>query len=198
MTKDGLLREMGIESWYLRPEEKLQNKDEIKQSATHFFKSDPKENRIEKKSLFEKRAPSVLQTDHEAFKFSFLNSNDLVLVFSDELTNVYQRVLKDLIKSFELLNDSFKQSKSRTEIRTNVFEWPLVEGDGDPAKALSVFFDKYSEERKKLVICESAFRLIQSHIAKDVIYQIVPDVIQIVSSHEAKKVVWEVLKSISK
>ena len=139
MTKDGLLREMGIESWYLRPEEKLQNKDEIKQSATHFFKSDPKENRIEKKSLFEKRAPSVLQTDHEAFKFSFLNSNDLVLVFSDELTNVYQRVLKDLIKSFELLSDSFTQSKSRTEIRTNVFEWPLVEGDGDPAKALSVF-----------------------------------------------------------
>ena len=152
MTKDGLLREMGIESWYLRPEEKLQNKDEIKQSATHFFKSDPKENRIEKKSLFEKRAPSVLQTDHEAFKFSFLNSNDLVLVFSDELTNVYRRVLKDLIKSFELLSDSFTQSKSRTEIRTNVFEWPLVEGDGDPAKALSVFFDKYSEEGKKLVI----------------------------------------------
>ena len=198
MTKDGLLREMGIESWYLRPEEKLQNKDEIKQSATHFFKSDPKENRIEKKSLFEKRAPSVLQTDHEAFKFSFLNSNDLVLVFSDELTNVYQRVLKDLIKSFELLSDSFTQSKSRTEIRTNVFEWPLVEGDGDPAKALSVFFDKYSAEGKKLVICESALRLIQSHIAKDVIYQIVPDVIQIVSSHESKKVVWEVLKSISK
>ena len=198
MTKDGLLREMGIESWYLRPEEKLQNKDEIKQSATHFFKSDPKENRIEKKSLFEKRAPSVLQTDHEAFRFSFLNSNDLVLVFSDELTNVCQRVLKDLIKSFELLSDSFTQSKSRTETRTNVFEWPLVEGDGDPAKALSVFFDKYSEEGKKLVICESAFRLIQSHIAKDVIYQIVPDVIQIVSSHESKKVVWEVLKSISK
>jgi len=198
MTKDGLLREMGIESWYLRPEEKLQNKDEIKQSATHFFKSDPKENRIEKKSLFEKRAPSVSLTYHEAFKFSFLNSNGLVLVFSDELTNVYQRVLKDLIKSFELLSDSFTQSKSRTEIRTNVFEWPLVEGDGDPAKALSVFFDKYSEEGKKLVICESAFRLIQSHIAKDVIYQIVPDVIQIVSSHESKKVVWEVLKSISK
>ena len=48
------------------------------------------------------------------------------------------------------------------------------------------------------MICESAFRLIQSHIAKDVIYQIVPDVIQIVSSHESKKVVWEVLKSISK
>ena len=73
------------------------------------------------------------------------DSNDLVLVFGDELTNVYQRVLKDLIKSFELLGDSFTQSKSRTEIRTNVFEWPLVEGDGDPAKALSVF-DKYSEE----------------------------------------------------
>ena len=198
MTKDGLLREMGIESWYLRPKEKPGNKDEIEHSAAHFFKSDPKENRIEKKSLFEKRVPSVLQTDHEAFKFSFLNSNDLVLVFSDELTNVYQRVLKDLIKSFELLSDSFTQSKSRTEIRTNVFEWPLVEGDGDPAKALSVFFDKYSEEGKKLVICESAFRLIQSHIAKDVIYQIVPDVIQIVSSHESKKVVWEVLKSISK
>ena len=97
-----------------------------------------------------------------------------------------------------MLSDSFAESKSRTEIRTNVFEWPLVEGDGDPAKALSVFFDKYSEEGKKLVICESAFRLIQSHIAKDVIYQIVPDVIQIVSSHESKKVVWEVLKSISK
>ena len=80
MTKDGLLREMGIESWYLRPEEKLQNKDEIKQSVPDFFKSDPKENRIEKKSLFEKRAPSVVQTDHEAFKFGFLNSNDLVLV----------------------------------------------------------------------------------------------------------------------
>ena len=198
MTKDGLLREMGIESWYLRPEEKLQNRDEIKQSVPDFIKSGPKENRIEKKSLFEKRAPSVLQSDHEAFKFSFLNSNDLVLVFSDELTNVYQRVLKDLIKSFELLSDSFTRSKSRTEIRINVFEWPLVEGDGDPAKALSVFFDKYSEEGKKLVICESAFRLIQSHIAKDVIYQIVPDVIQIVSSHESKKVVWEVLKSISK
>ena len=54
MTKDGLLREMGIESWYLRPEEKLQNKDEIKQSVPDFFKSDLKENRIEKKSLFEK------------------------------------------------------------------------------------------------------------------------------------------------
>ena len=36
MTKDGLLREMGIESWYLRPEEKLQNRDEIKQ-ALHIF-----------------------------------------------------------------------------------------------------------------------------------------------------------------
>ena len=198
MTKDGLLRDMGIESWYFRPEEKLQNKDEIKQTATHFFKSDPKENHIENKSLFEKRAPSVSQTYHEAFKFSFLNSNGLVLVFSDELTNVYQRVLRDLIKAFELLSDSFTQSKSRTEIRINVFEWPLVKGDGDPAKALSVFFDKYSAEGKILVICESAFRLIQSHIAKDVIYQIVPDVIQIVSSHEAKKIVWEVLKSISK
>ena len=139
MTKDGLLREMGIESWYLRPEEKLQSKDEIKQSVPDFFKSDPKENRIEKKSLFEKRAPSVGQTYHEAFKFSFLNSNGLVLVFSDELTNVYQRVLRDLIKAFELLSDSFIQSKSRTEIRINVFEWPLVEGDGDPAKALSMF-----------------------------------------------------------
>jgi len=198
MIKDALLREMGIESWYLRPEEKLQNKDEIKQSATHFFKSDPKENRIEKKSLFEKRAPSVGQTYHEAFKFSFLNSNGLVLVFSDELTNVYQRVLRDLIKAFELLSDSFAQSKSRTEIRINVFEWPLVEGDGDPAKALSVFFDKYSKEGKKLVICESAFRLIQSHITKGVTYQVVPDVSQIVSSDESKKVVWEVLKSISK
>ena len=122
----------------------------------------------------------------------------MVLVFSDELTNVYQRVLRDLIKAFELLSDSFTQSKSRTEIRINVFEWPLVEGDGDPAKALSAFFDKYSEEEKKLVISESAFKLIQSHIAKDVIYQVVPDVIQIVSSHESKKVVWEVLKSISK
>ncbi len=198
MTKDGLLREMGIESWYLRPEGKLHNKDEIKQSATHFFKSDPKENRIEKKSLFEKRAPSVLLTDHEAFKFSFLKSNDLVLVFSDELTNVHQRVLRDLIKSFELLSDSFAQSKGRTEMRINVFEWPLVESDGDPVKALSVFFDKYSEEGKKLLICESAFRLIESHITKDVTYQIVPDVIQIESSHESKKVVWEVLKSISK
>ena len=198
MTKDGLLREMGIESWYLRPEEKLQNKDEIKQGVPDFFKWDPKENRIEKKSLFEKRAPSVVQTDHEAFKFSFLNSNDLVLVFIDELTNVYQRVLTDLIKSFELLSDSFEQSKGRTEIKINVFEWPLVEGDGDPVKALSAFFDKYLEEGEKLVICESAFRLIQSHITKGVTYQIVPDVIQIVSGHESKKVVWEVLKSISK
>ena len=197
MTKDGLLREMGIESWYLRPEEKLQNKDEIKQSDPDFFKSDQEENRIEKKSLFEKRAPSVVQTDHEAFKFSFLNSNDLVLVFIDELTNVYQRVLTDLIKSFELLSDSFEQSKGRTEIKINVFEWPLVEGDGDPVKALSAFFDKYSEEGQKLVICESAFRLIQSHITKGAPYQIVPDVSQIVSSDESKKVVWEVLKSIS-
>ena len=47
MTKDGLLREMGIESWYLRPEEKVQNKDEIKQSVPDFFKSGPKENSIE-------------------------------------------------------------------------------------------------------------------------------------------------------
>ena len=198
MTKDGLLREMGIESWYLRPEKKLQNKDEIKQSVPDFFKSDLKENRIEKKSLFEKRAPSVVRTDHEAFKFSFLNSSGLVLVFSDELTNVYQRVLTDLIKSFELLSDSFEQSKGRTGIKINVFEWPLVEGDGDPVKALSVFFDKYSEEGKKLVICESAFRLIQSHITKGVTCQIVPDVSQIVSSDESKKVVWEALKSISK
>ena len=69
MTKDGLLREMGIESWYLRPEEKPRIK--MKSSrALHFFKSSPKENRIEKKSLFEKRAPSVLQSDHEAFKFT--------------------------------------------------------------------------------------------------------------------------------
>ena len=198
MTKDSLLREMGIESWYLRPEEKPGNKDEIKESTTYFFKSDSKESRIEKKSLFEKRASSVLQTGHEAFKFSFLNSNDLVFVFSDELTNVYQRVLTDLIKSFELLSDSFEQSKGRTEIKINVFEWPLVEGDGNPVKALSVFFDKYSEEGKKLVICESAFRLIQSHITKGVTYQVVPDVSQIVSSDESKKVVWEVLKSISK
>ena len=106
--------------------------------------------------------------------------------------------MTDLIKSFELLSDSFEQSKGRTEIKINVFEWPLVEGDGDPVKALSVFFDKYSEEGKKLVICESAFRLIQSHITKGVTYQIVPDVSQIVSSDESKKVVWEVLKSISK
>ena len=75
---------------------------------------------------------------------------------------------------------------------------PLVEGDGDPVKALSVFFDKYYEEGKKIVICESAFKLIQSQIAKDLIYQKVPDVSQIASSDESKKIVWEVLKSITK
>ena len=44
--RDGLLREMGIEAWYLRPQEKLKNKDVIKQSATDFFKADPKENSV--------------------------------------------------------------------------------------------------------------------------------------------------------
>ncbi|GIS51819.1 MAG: hypothetical protein Ct9H90mP27_3100 [Gammaproteobacteria bacterium] len=51
MTKDGLLREMGIESWYLRPEEKLQNKDEIKQSVPNFFKSGPKKKNALKRNL---------------------------------------------------------------------------------------------------------------------------------------------------
>ncbi len=198
MTKDGLLKEMGIESWYLRPKEKPENKDEIKRSALDLLKSDPEENHVEKKSLFEKRAPSVVQTDHEAFKFSFLNSNGLVLVFNDELTNIHQRVLTDLINSFELLSDSIPPTKGKPGKRISVFEWPLVEGEGDPAKALSVFFDKYYEEGKKIVICESAFKLIQSHIAKDLIYQKVPDVSQIVSSDESKKIVWEVLKSITK
>jgi len=196
--KDGLLREMGIESWYLRPKEKPENEEEVIQSAPDFLKSDPEENRIEKKSLFEKRAPSVVKTDHEAFKFSFLNSKGLVLVFSDELTNIYQRVLTDLINSFELLSDSIPPTKGKPGKRISVFEWPLVEGEGDPAKALSVFFDKYYEEGKKIVICESAFKLIQSHIAKELIYQEVPDVSQIVSSNESKKIVWEVLKSITK
>ena len=198
MTKDGLLKEMGIESWYLRPKEKPENKDEIKRSAPDFLKSVPEENRIEKKSLFEKRAPSVVQTDHKAFKFSFLNSNGLVLVFNDELTNIHQRVLTDLINSFELLSDSIPSTKGNPGKRINVFEWPFVEGDGDPVKALSVFFDKYCEEGKKIVICESAFKPIQLHIAKDLMYQKVPDVSQIVSSDESKKIVWEVLKSITK
>ena len=196
--KDGLLREMGIESWYLRPKEKPENEEEVIQSAPDFLKSDPEENRVEKKSLFEKRAPRVVQSDHKAFKFSFLNSKGLVLVFSDELTNIYQRVLTDLINSFELLSDSIPPTKGKPGKRISVFEWPLVEGEGDPAKALSVFFDKYYEEGKKIVICESAFKLIQSHIAKDLIYQKVPDVSQIVSSDESKKVVWEALKSITK
>ena len=198
MIKDGLLKEMGIESWYLRPKEKAENKDEIKRSALDFLKSGPEENRVEKKSLFEKRAPSVVQTDHEAFKFSFLNSNGLVLVFNDEFTNIHQRVLTDLINSFELLSNSIQPTKGNPGRRINVFEWPLVEGDADPVKALSVFFDKYYEEGKKIVICESAFKLIQSHIAKDLIYQKVPDVSQIASSDESKKIVWEVLKSITK
>ena len=140
----------------------------------------------------------MLQTDHETFKFSFLNSNGLVLVFNDEFTNIHQRVLTDLINSFELLSDSIQPTKVNPGRRINVFEWPLVEGDGDPVKALSVFFDKYCEEGKKIVICESAFKLIQSHIAKDQIYQKVPDVSQITSSDESKKIVWEVLKSITK
>lgn len=198
MTKDGLLKEMGIESWYLRPKEKPENEEEVIQSAPDFLKSDPEENRIEKKSLFEKRAPSVVQTDHETFKFSFLNSKGLVLVFNDELTNIHQRVLTDLINSFELLSDSIQPTKGNPGRRINVFEWPLVEGDGDPVKALSVFFDKYCEEGKKIVICESAFELIQLHIAKDLVYQKVPDVSQIVSSGESKKIVWEVLKLIKK
>ena len=194
--RDGLLREMGIESWYLRPQEKPKNKDVIKQSATDFFKADPKENNIEKKSLFEKRAPSVVQTDQKAFKFSFLNSNGLVLVFNEELTNLHQRVLTDLIKSFELLNDFIPPTKGKPITRISVFEWPLVEGDGDPVKALSVFFDKYSEEGKKIIICESAIRLIEPHIEKGMNYKKVPDVSHIVSSQESKKLVWEVLKSI--
>ena len=198
MIKDGLLKEMGIESWYLRPKEKPEHRDEIKRSAPDFLKSVPEENRIEKKSLFEKRAPSVVQTDHKAFKFSFLNSNGLVLVFNDELTNIHQRVLADLINSFELLSDSIPPTKGKPGKSISVFEWPLVEGEGDPAKALSVLFDKYYEEGKKIVICESAFKLIQSHIAKDLIYQKVPDVSQIASSDESKKIVWEVLKSITK
>ena len=53
MIKDGLLREMGIESWYLRPKEKPENEEEVIQSAQDFHKSDREENRIEKKSLFE-------------------------------------------------------------------------------------------------------------------------------------------------
>ena len=61
-----------------------------------------------------------------------------------------------------------------------------------------LFFDKYFEEGKKIVICESAFKLIQLHITKDLIYQKVPDVSQIVSSDESKKIVWEVFKSITK
>ena len=198
MTKDGLLKEMGIESWYLRPKERPENKDEIKRSALDFLKSVPEENRFEKKSLFEKRAPSVVQTDHKAFKFSFLNSNGLVLVFNDEFTNIHQRVLTDLINSFELLSDSIQPTKGRSGKRISVFEWPLVEGEGDAAKALSVFFDKYCEEGKKIVICERVFKLIQSHITKDLVYQKVPDVSQIVSSDESKKIVWEVLKSITK
>ena len=198
MIKDGLLKEMGIESWYLRPKEKPENKDEIKDSAPDFLKSDPEENRIEKKSLFEKRAPRVVPIDHEAFKFSFLNSNGLVLVFNDELTNIHQRILTDLINSFELLSDSIQPTKGNPGRKVNVFEWPLVEGDGDPVKALSVFFDKYCEEGKKIVICESAFELIQLHIAKDLVYQKVPDVSQIVSSGESRKIVWEVLKLIKK
>ena len=198
MTKDGLLKEMGIESWYLRPKEKPENKDEIKRSAVDFLKSDPEENRVEKKSLFEKRAPSVVQTDHKAFKFSFLNSKGLVLVFNDEPTNINKGVLTDLINSFELLSDSIPRTKGKPVKRISVFEWPLVEGEGDPAKALSVLFDKYYEEGKKIVICESAVKLIQSHIAKDLIYQKVPDVSQIVTSDESKKIVWEVLKSITK
>ena len=113
MIRDGLLREMGIESWYLRTQAKPKNKDVIKHSATDFFKADPKENNIEKKSLFEKRAPSVIQTDKQAFKFSFLNSNGLVLVFSEELTNPHQRVLTDLIKSFELLTDLIPPRKGK-------------------------------------------------------------------------------------
>ena len=198
MTKDGLLKEMGIESWYLRPKEKPEDKDEIKQNASDFIKSDPEENRIEKKSLFERRAPSVVQTKHEAFKFGYLNSIGLVLVFNDELTNTHQRVVTDLINAFELLRDSIPPAKGKPANRINVFEWPLVEGDGHPFRALSVFFNKYCEEGKKIVICESAFKLIQSHLAKDLIYKKVPDVSQIVSSGESKKIVWEVLKSITK
>ena len=59
--KDGLLREMGIESWYLRPEEKLQNKDEIKQSVPDFFKSDPKKITLKRNLCLRNERPALVR-----------------------------------------------------------------------------------------------------------------------------------------
>ena len=52
--------ENGIESWYQRPEEKPRIR--MKSSrAFQILQSGPKENRIEKKSLFESRAPTLFR-----------------------------------------------------------------------------------------------------------------------------------------
>ncbi len=198
MRKEGLLKEMGIEVWYLRPTEKSEKEAQISKNSSKSFKPEPKNNRFEKKSLFEKQAPNPVYTDFEAFKFSYLNSESLVLVFRDELTALNRPVLTDLVNSFELLSNPVTAGKGKIATRINFFEWPLVQGDGDPVKALSVFFDKYFEKGKKVVLCESAHKLVQPYLSKDSIYRTVPDVRQIVSSGESKKLAWAVLKSISK
>lgn len=194
--KKRLWKEMGVERWYLRPEKFTQN--EIPEKSPKFPAALADDKRSPKiNSVIEEEKIDTDQSTHEPFRFQYLNSDAAVWVFVEEPSIENRLALQDVVLSFNLLKGLTGTKKGVSSKKIGVFEWPLVDESEDPAKALSIFFEKYRSEGKEVFVCKKAFGKIHSFFEKGSCLLIeIPDLSDLVSSELAKKSMWDILKSI--
>ena len=183
---------MGVEPWYLRPDNS--SKAEILE----------KPSEVPVVLISEEQSSSMVLTVEETqdlvspvapdpFQFQYLNSDAAVWLFTDDSSVENRRILEDIDLAFGLLKYGKTSKKSR---KLGVFEWPLVGSSGDPTKALSALFEKYQSEGKEVFICQKTLEKVGSFLGKDYSYRVIPSLNELIGNGMTKKSVWEILKSI--
>ena len=187
-----LWKEMGVEPWYLRPDNS--SKAEILEKPSEVSVVLISEEQSSSMVLtVEETQDLVSPVTPDPFQFQYLNSDAAVWLFTDDSSVENRRILEDIDLAFGFLKCGKTSKKAR---KLGVFEWPLVGSSGDPTKALSALFEKYQSEGKEVFICQKTQEKVGSFLGKDYSYRVIPSLNELIGNGMTKKSVWEILKSI--
>ena len=211
VNRRGLLNDMGIDVWVLRPKKRLSQMPSsegltVAEKSKVIFGGDANTGRQEIiKEHFPVKTGSVetasIRSEESAaksFEFNYLVSDVCVWLFSADVTPENKRILLDLNISFLLVKDGSQPASAGSAIKAGEFKWPLLDGLGNPTNALSAFIEKQTGGTKRLFVCPETEAKIGSYLGDTLNFITFPDVTEILLKAEVRKSAWEIIKSATK